>query len=155
MTTWLFRGIPTPALVLGLGGLVPFVAFSALAVFGPGLGLDGLSVRVARHVLTAYAAVILSFMGGVNWGQAMAAPTGAGLWRRLAVSVVPALVAWVVFVVPFEDRTSLMGLALALGLLLAYDLWAVRRGEAPGWYAPLRVMLSSVACGALLLAAVA
>jgi hypothetical protein len=155
MATWLFRGIPVPALVLGLAGLIPFGALALLVMFGRDLGLDGLAIRVARHALMTYAAVILSFMSGVNWGLAIAVPSGSRLWRRLTLSVLPALVAWVFLVVPFESYQSLLGLAFALALLLTHDLWAVARSEAPDWYGRLRLLLTSIAALALVAAAIA
>lgn len=155
MVTWLFRGIPAPALALGLAGLIPFAGLALLVVFGRDLGLDGLAIRIARHALMTYAAVILSFMGGVNWGLAIAAPSPSRLWRRLTLSVLPALVAWVCLVVPFEMVQSLLGLAFALALLLTHDLRAVARGEAPDWYARLRLLLTAIAALALVTAAIA
>jgi hypothetical protein len=79
--------IPRPALLLGWAGVIPFAAFAfatALELRLPGLRPE--------PILLAYAAAILSFMGGAQWGLAIGeAPVGG---QRLAVSVIPALLAW-------------------------------------------------------------
>lgn len=137
--------IPRPALLLGWAGVIPFAAFaleSALELRLPGLDPEML--------LMAYAAAILSFMGGAQWGLASAEAKVDG--QRLAVSVVPALVAWVALLQP---RT--VGLTLCLGAflgLLAYDLLTVRQGRSPGWYGALRLQLTGAVVGCLALALV-
>ncbi len=137
--------IPTPALLLGLGGLVPFVALPFAAAFSETLNLPP-QVRAHATVpaLTLYAAVILSFMGGVRWGLAMrqVAPNGFVAWRRYTVSILPALLAWTALFL--GTRAGLVTLAAGSALLLIYDLWSIRRGEAPQWYERLRVWLTSV-----------
>ncbi|MFZ4537100.1 DUF3429 domain-containing protein [Propionivibrio sp.] len=59
-------------------------------------------------------------------------------------SVVPALLAWLAFLLP----PTLTSLLLVSGLLAHY--WQVRRlvstASLPAWYLPLRLRLSSVAC---------
>ena len=83
--------IPTAAAILGAGGLVPFVGL-ALA---PLWSLE-LFNRPPLAVLGLYAAVILSFMGAIHWGLAMAEPsdpstTGSNPTGRYVASVLPAL----------------------------------------------------------------
>jgi hypothetical protein len=98
--------------------------------------------------------VILSFMGGVQWGLAVAQDAGANdatRWRRYGVSVLPAFVAW--SGVWFTGRTGLLLLAIGFAALLAYDLLTVSRGEAPRWYGELRIVLTIVVVAALLLTA--
>lgn len=137
--------IPAAALLLGLAGLIPFIALPVLTVFGP---VTWLPVAVQAHVsvpaLSLYAAVILSFMGGVQWGLAVAHPDAGPVTslRRYGVSVLPALIAWFALLTP--TRTALMVTASGFVLLLIYDLWTVRRGEAPAWYERLRILLTSV-----------
>ena len=85
---------PGPARPLGYFGLVPFAA-GALVMWLGGPELAGF----AERAVLAYGAVILSFMGAVHWGLAMhsAHPRRN---RQLALSVVPALVAWVALLLP-------------------------------------------------------
>ena len=79
---------PRPAPLLGYLGLLPFVA-GALALW---LAPPDLAAKASRALLY-YGAVILSFMGAVHWGLAMHGDY-PGRDRQLAMSVLPALVAW-------------------------------------------------------------
>lgn len=82
------------ALRLGYAGLLPFVLGAALVWL----------VRADAHpyvtlMLSCYAAVVLSFLGGVHWGLGMRqqsqAPPMVFAW-----GVVPGLAAWVAVVMP-------------------------------------------------------
>lgn len=99
-------------------------------------------------VLLAYGASILSFLGGIQWGLAVARPDGAGLAMRLALSVVPSLAAWLALLLPV--RPGLLVRAVSLAAVLAADLRAAQRGLAPPWYPKLRLPLSGGAMVALL-----
>ncbi len=93
-----------------------------------------------------YGAVILSFMGGVQWGLAMLATMQAKSGRKhpdaahLAISVCPALVGWIAALL--GPASGLALLATGFVALLVFDLWTVRRELAPRWYAPLRIQLT-------------
>ena len=93
------------ALRLGYAGLLPFLA---------GAGLVWL-VRPEVHpyvalALSGYAAVILSFLGGIHWGLAMREPTPPLPW--LVWGVVPSLVAWLAMLMPANAGLVVLGLAL-------------------------------------------
>ncbi|MCU0983918.1 MAG: DUF3429 domain-containing protein [Acetobacteraceae bacterium] len=87
--------LPYPALWLGLGGLIPFAACTAVTLGGgPFSGL-------AEDALLAYGAVILAFLGAVHWGLALAVPADAAASRtRLLLGVVPSLIGWVALISP-------------------------------------------------------
>ncbi len=140
--------IPRAALILGWAGVLPFAAL-ALATL-----LD-LSLPFAPPglALISYGAIILSFMGGVQWGLATAPGEIARRddRQRFSVSVLPSLWAWLCFLV-LPPAGALLGLAAGFAALLAYDLHSVRTGFASLWYRPLRIQLT-VAVVALLLAA--
>ena len=124
--------VPRPALVYGFAGLTPFVA-GALVVWllPPGYSDLALSAQMA------YGACILSFLGAVHWGLALAgvgATPGEDLraamtWERLGWSVMPALVAWASMLLP--PTSALVVLILAFALLFHGDLKAIRLGLAP------------------------
>jgi len=87
--------LPVPALWLGLGGLVPFVACTALVLGG------GPLAGLAEDALAAYGAVILAFLGAVHWGLALADPADAVAARtRLTLGVLPSLVGWAALLAP-------------------------------------------------------
>jgi uncharacterized membrane protein len=127
------------AIVLGAAGAVPFLALSFATPF-----IAGSLREQTTLILTAYGAVILSFLGGIHWGLAIntvpAAAEEGRLFRRLACSVVPALIGWVAFLMP--TAVSLSILAVAFVAVLCLDLIAARNGEAPEWYPRLRVPLT-------------
>lgn len=136
--------IPRPALVLGWLGVLPFAAFAMMAATGMPLAPDP-----AARALVLYGAVILSFMGGAQWGLAMAATTGQA-WR-LTISVLPALVAFALSFLPAIQ--ALTGLAAAFVALLAYDMSTARTGTAPAWYPALRLRLTIAVVACLLIPA--
>ena len=140
--------VPSAAKWLGGLGAIPFVSLAvSIAV------LDGALQTQAYAALAAYGAVILSFLGGINWGLAIAG-NGAmpnALVRRLTLSVVPSLVGWAALLLP---RTAdLVVLAAAFGVMLLVDLESTRRGETPPWYPKLRWPLTVGVMSSLLLAA--
>jgi Protein of unknown function (DUF3429) len=153
--------IPRAALILGLAGALPFLA-GALQV-ATGWPMGPRSTGPALYLLTIYGAIILSFMGGAQWGLAVAISVrrdndgdngwhGAASWRRYGLSVVPALIAWAGLW--FAARTGLMVLVAGFVTLLVYDLWSVAQGEAPAWYGRLRFGLTSAVVVCLLAAAI-
>lgn len=139
--------VPVGAVILGIAGLVPFLGFAALAVSGSdgGLGTIGLSPRT---ILSAYGAVIASFLGGIRWGAAAA--RGAGNADYM-LAIVPSLLAWAALAAPAPwDLRILGGLVLLWGIV---DQDLSRRGLTPAWMGRLRLLLSGVAGAALLVAA--
>lgn len=139
--------VPLSAIVLGVAGLIPFLGFAALALSGSdgGLGTIGLSPRT---ILSAYGAVIASFLGGIRWGAAAARNSGNGDYF---IAIVPSLVAWAAMAAPAPWDLRILGvLVLAWGLV---DQDLTRRGLAPVWLGRLRLVLSGVAGAALLVAA--
>ncbi len=133
--------IPSPAFWLGWAGVLPFAALSALTLIESG-ATTGIGQGAILQALITYGMIILSFMGGVQWGLEMTrgdgkSPDAIGF----AASVVPALVAFgASFVNPMA---ALVILAVGFVLLLAYDLRRIRAGIGPGWYAGLRFQLST------------
>ena len=105
----------------------------------------------------AYGAVILSFLGGIQWGFATVYSHSANqnwaLLRRLLTSVLPALVAWVGLLAPQE--TSFLILSGAFLFVLIGDIRAARSDEAPAWYPLLRWPLTLIVIVSLLIVTVA
>ena len=78
---------------LGHAGLVPFVLGAALVWV-----VNSEAHPYATLALSAYAAVIVSFLGGIYWGLAFrhsAPPATLFIW-----GVVPSLMAWVAVMMP-------------------------------------------------------
>ncbi len=138
--------VPSAAAWLGGLGFLPFLSLSVSLPI-----LDGDQRALAARALLAYGAVILSFLGGVQWGLAIAAPPPALLWPRLSLSVMPSLLAWLAVLLPTKLGFCL--LVLSLALVLWADLRAVGQGAAPAWYGRLRLPLSCAVMTSLALAA--
>ena len=132
--------VPRAARWLGFAGLMPFVAAAGAGIL-PGAQLHDLALQA----LLTYGAVILSFLGGIRWGLALAIADPAALSGPLCLSVLPAMLGWFAILVPAS--TGLIVLALGFAAILAADL---RLAMAPAWYRTLRLPLSAGAIAALL-----
>lgn len=119
---------------LAWAGLIPFIATAVLGSFN--LWADAL-----LQVFLIYSAVILSFLGGIHWGLAM-----AGQLERpelkMALCMVPALVGWLAVAV-LPEIIALPVLAGSYLLWLNYDLSQI---TAP-WYERMRRPITFVAAG--------
>jgi hypothetical protein len=142
------RTIPAPALLTGWAGVLPFAACAAFSIAGP----PDLA-RMASGTLLSYGALILAFLGGVQWGLVMCATGVVPHWHHYPASTLPALVAFPAAFLPVAAALGLLAAGF-LGLLV-YDLRRVRAGWAPGWYARLRLQLSAAVLLLLALVAVA
>ncbi|MCQ8240223.1 DUF3429 domain-containing protein [Rhizosaccharibacter radicis] len=152
------KHLPLFAILLGLGGLLPFLFCVVAIVAFPS------SVPVPRLVMALcfYGACILSFLGGVHWGFALS-PDGGGAvpgrrnadrWR-LCLGVLPSLVGWAALLVTLVSSPVLALAILAIGFLLtiAAEVAAQRRGLMPPGYLALRWLLTAVVVLCLLAAA--
>lgn len=128
----MLKDVPLPARVLGLGGLIPFLA-GAVGVWV----LPDLSGAIAMTAQLAYGAVILTFVGAVHWGYAM---QGEMPWGRLVWSVTPALVAWIALLLAPLMTALILFVSFAMAFLT--DARAVRAGLFPDWYLGLRKVLT-------------
>ena len=98
--------IPRPAFLLGTAGLIPFVVLAS-ALYA----LPGSTSPMLLFWLSAYSAVILSFVGAVHWGAALVHPRMRDSDRVVFMtwSAVPALTAWVSLLLPPKTGLLLMG----------------------------------------------
>ena len=144
--------VPKTALLLGLGGVIPF-AVGAIAL----MGLDqGQARDLAGALLRLYAVAILAFMSGCIWAFAAKYEDVTGY----ALSTLPAL--YGVFV-PFTPvflgwltpDEGLLLLALGFVALLALDRRAARMGQTPDWWMRLRLLLTTLVALSLFCAGLA
>lgn len=97
---------PSPtARWLGLAGLLPFVV-GAMALWAVGAEHRA-PLALALH---AYAAVIVSFLGGIHWG--IAARHGGSADALLWWGVTPSLVAWIALLLPQAWGLPMLVIAL-------------------------------------------
>jgi len=124
------------AYLLGLGGLIPFVA----GAYGAWT-FDANHAPFAVKALINYAALIVSFLGALYWGRSLSAPQetqNSALW--LIWSVTPFLAAWPLMMAP--PLYALGGFIIVLFCCLALDYLAYRRHIMPRWMMPLRLILT-------------
>ncbi len=120
---------------LGYLGLVPFVFGAALIWF-----VRPDAQPFVTDALSAYAAVIVSFLGGIHWALGMrAAPpdTARFLW-----GIVPSLVAWIAVLMPAHAGLVIHGVMLVVCYLVDRKVYPAH-GLAP--WLTLRFRLSGVA----------
>lgn len=135
------------ALVLGLAGLLPFVGAATATWLAP-VAWQG----VAIHAFLAYSAVILSFLGGVQWGVAMSRlDTVRDATARLIVSMAPSLIAWPALLL--HPLTGAWALAAGFVVTRCYEISREGRKPLPAWYQRMRTLLTLVvlACHGLVI----
>ena len=117
---------------LGYTGLLPFYASGLWLLLpdAPGRGLAGQGFVV-------YGVVILAFLGGTLWGNAVARPVPQK-YSRLVISNLVALFA---AVAGLADNLVAAGALLALGQV-ALLLYERQTGDTRGWYLRLRTRLT-------------
>jgi hypothetical protein len=148
------RAVPGTPRWLGLAGILPQLACLAYVWSG-----DGEWAGNARLAGGLYAGLILSFLGGMWWGIAAAAPAAEGRgvlgWVWVA-AVTPSLLAfgaglwWIAR--PEQPQPALAALAFALLASPMVDLRLKAMGLTPRWWMTLRWPLSLAlgSCTALL-----
>jgi hypothetical protein len=129
-------------LILGSLGLIPFIAiFSAYFISPP----EEKVYEFLIYVFVAYAAIIASFLGGIQWGMIISrADLLFNIGFPLTLSVVPALIAWSALLV-------LHSLILALTLIISSfifatvnDFYLYNKKATPYWFLNMRVPLSAI-----------
>jgi hypothetical protein len=138
----LLPGVPAPAAHLGLAGILPFAGAAAASFGSAPLG------AFATQALLAYGAVILSFLGGLQWGLLIR--EGRVGYRGLGFGVLPSLVGWAALLL--GGRGGLVVLAVSFLLVLVVDTRLARAGIAPDWFPRLRGVLTGAVVLCLLVA---
>jgi hypothetical protein len=141
------KSLPFVARLLGYGGLIPFVFLSGAISMNVDLG--AFAVVDKGGFLLAYGAVILSFVGAVHWGVALTGSLNQN--SHYLYSVVPALVAWLLQLLPL--RPALAGMALTIVAAYLVDR-AILFEHVGSGYRTLRLHLTIVVTVCLLLAMV-
>ncbi|XP_047231265.1 transmembrane protein 69-like [Girardinichthys multiradiatus] len=138
----LWKG-PKPALYLGFAGLIPFISPTLL------MAVTESYYPQLAYAQVAYAASIVSFLGGARWGFALPESSPAKPdWINLANSVVPSLLAWMAMLMSDSIVPAASMVIIGLGISLHYDLSLLP--TYPSWFKALRTVLSIVAFFSLL-----
>jgi hypothetical protein len=131
--------VPRVVLIYGVMGIIPFWSLTAATLLAPKWA------NLAAMVEAAYAALILSFLGGARWGLAVRDPIPDPVVVGLAMTPTLVGLAALVFL-HGAVRLQLLVFAAALALSWCWDFTAK---AAPPWYARLRTGLTIGAIGGL------
>jgi Protein of unknown function (DUF3429) len=132
---------------LSLAGFLPF----ALCLFWIlGTQPSEPNWQLALTAMRAYSIAILSFLGGVRWGAAL---SGDGAARTFWHSVVPSLLGWATVFMPPVLAFAI--LAMTFAGQGAWDVLSAQSGSLPVWYGRIRMKLTFLVVGALLIAMIA
>lgn len=131
--------------LLGYAGLLPF--------FGLAIGVhlfDGATAARAFASVQHYAAVILTFVGAVHWGRALALPQNTTAeHRRLYWAVTPSLLGWLALSLPLDLSMAVFIAAFALCWWIDRSLYKDIDGG--NWYMAMRGHLTIGVIAGLLL----
>ena len=150
MSDHTFTGkIPGTALLLGLAGLIPFVA-GAAALWAK---LPMLPPETGLKLAIVYGAIILSFLGGIRWGTAIGPYDTGRQTLEFSASVLGSLAGLAAVFLP-----AIPALALLIAGFLMQGLWdvmSVDSGRLPAWFGRLRMILTAGAVVSLVAALLA
>ncbi len=127
--------LPLSARRVAYAGLLPFV-LGALLVWL----VNDTAHPYVTLALSAYAAIVVSFLGGIHWGVGFAQPDPPAslfLW-----GVLPALLAWVAVMMPPNAGLALNGALLVLCYLIDRKVYPA---QGLARWLTLRFRLSAVA----------
>jgi len=128
------------AWILTIAGAIPFAVATAFMFRGEA------HVRVpAIAALITYSAVVLSFLGGIEWGLALREEAGNEMTRAVALglSTVPSLAAWTVLWL--NGPTQQIGTAIGIFVFAwGADQYLASRGLLPTWFVDLRTAITGV-----------
>ena len=137
--------------MLAGSGLVPFIVCLLLQAAGPDLAARGV------HAFIGYAALTLSFLGGMRWGAEIVRAPDDPSRVRLAAAAVPTVVGLVALLPVLSPVQALALLLFGSIAQLAADVRASQAGLLPAWNGRVRTVLTiaGTACTAAMLLIVA
>lgn len=128
------------AWIFAIVGAVIFAALTAMLFSGQ------TQVRIPGiAALVTFAAIVLSYLGGIEGGLALRDEAGTEQTRAIAfsMSTLPSLAAWGVLWLPSTQWQLGASLALFVAVWI-FDLWLARRGLVPSWFVDLRTAVTAV-----------
>ena len=130
------------AWIFAIAGGVIFAAMTAVLVSGES------HVRIpAIGGLVTFAAIILSYLGGIEGGLALHDQVGTEKTRAvsLCLSTIPSLAAWGVLWLGSPQQQ--IGASIALFVLVwSADLWLAHQGLIPSWFVDMRTAITVLVC---------
>ncbi len=139
--------LPKIAQLLGYLGVIPFIALALTLVLDSSFSILGATDNTG--ILLGYAAIVISFIGAVHWGVALAG-SSKNKTSLYVYGVVPSLVAWSALFLP--EVAALAGMAVVVIVLYFMDR-ALLSGLVPAGYFKMRLFLTLIVSLSLLVAA--
>ncbi|MDJ0614119.1 MAG: DUF3429 domain-containing protein [Rhizobiaceae bacterium] len=120
---------------LSLGGFIPFGAIAVVLLV---LGKSSPVFAPILDIFKVWSVIILSFLGGIRWGFAIAnRPFDTNsLW----LSVVGSILGWFALLLP--DLYALIALLVLFCAHGAWDSFFINTGKAPPWFGSIRIVLT-------------
>ena len=127
--------------ILGSLGLIPFIAIILLCVISPP---DSKVYSLLIFIYIAYAAIISSFLGGIQWGLITAfADKIYYVFTPLLITVIPALISWAALLSLENLKLSLLLLLIGYVISLLHDYYLYQQLKiTPLWFITMKVTLS-------------
>ena len=126
---------------LSIVGLLPFAGLAVALYF---LGDEHGLFYSLFDVFKTWSAMVLSFLGGIRWGLAIARHP-APVWD-LAICVVPPAAGWLALFLP--DSYTVLALLLAYCAMGAWDSFSINAGIAPSWFGKIRISMTFLVAAA-------
>lgn len=136
------ESMPLSTALFGGLGLIPFVTGAVLANI-PSTASTG------HWLVIGYGAVILSFLGGIQWGVGLKASPRASL--PYLVAIIISLLGWISLLLPYLWGLAILGAGFISAFI--YDAISVGVFSLPGWFLRLRILLTLSVLTSLALAA--
>lgn len=126
-------------LALMLAGVIPFLLLTVM------LQYHWWSQSDALAALFSYAAVILTFLGGVQWGIGVINLNNHTLvFKHLfTLSILPSLAAWLLLLIN-SPKLQLIGFVVSFITVLAIDTLLTLKNIMPRWFLLLRYVVSTM-----------
>ncbi|CCM01563.1 uncharacterized protein FIBRA_03623 [Fibroporia radiculosa] len=154
ITNAVASGVPTPYLVFGLAGGLPYVGATGATIYlarQAGIAATGLVSSIdpgvaitvldqALNIQMTYGAVMLSFLGALHWGFEFAGYGGHKGYARLMLGAAPIVLGW--STLTLQPVPALITQWIGFTGLWWADLQATSAGWAPRWYSQYRFYLT-------------
>jgi len=128
------------SLILGVLGLIPFILLVTACFIAPP---DKALYDLLIFIFISYAAVISSFLGGIQWGLiTSSADRIYSIFLPLLITTIPCLIAWAALLTIENLTTSLILIIVSFIISSLHDYYLYQQKLTPHWFLNLRLPLS-------------
>ena len=120
------------SIIIGLLGLIPFIFLAAACFIIPP---DKEVYELLIFIYISYAAVISSFLGGIQWGLITASAERVYfVFLPLLISTIPCLISWSALLTIKDLRISLILIIASFVVSSLHDYYLDRQKLTPHWF---------------------